>query len=606
MARISEEDIARIRDATDLVGLISERTPLKRKGRLYWACCPLHQEKTPSFKVDPATGLWHCFGCGAGGDAFGYLMQTDNLTFLEAVTLLADRAHIEIETTADDTIKRGLREKIYAICDDTARYYHAVLTRSPTSEPTQARTYLSARGFGSELASSWTLGYAAGGGMLVSYLREQGHQDDDMLAANVALRTGDGLLRDRFYHRIMFPIKDIRGRVCAFGGRILGEGQPKYLNTNDTPIFKKSNTLYGLDVAKNPIVKTKTALVVEGYTDVIALHEAGYDNAVATLGTALTEQHVKLLARFAQRVIYVFDGDEAGLRAADRAVEFIDETITPEATKNPIMLDVLILPAGSDPADMVSTETGLREFNELLEQTTPLITYALERRLAPYDLSRPEQQVRALDDAVSILAPIKTSSIAASYARDLADHFAAAGSSIDLNQVLSALSRTKVVARRNDEDAAQDKAPGLSEDDQAEAYDPLEVETIGLMIANPTMRKAISQIIDVDMLNAELMRVLFTTITSKDHMKTTPEELLSELIRLRPEVSSVFSGYDFVEGQHVHPDTGVEFARSIKIGQMERRIRLLRAQLRRVEDKEGKQRLVEEIVSLQKQLLETS
>ena len=603
MARISEDDIARVREATDVVALISERVVLKRKGRLYWACCPFHQEKTPSFKVDPASGLWHCFGCGAGGDAFGFLMKSDNLNFTEAVTTLADRAHIEIEAFDEGGANKGIRERTYAVCKETAAFYHAVLTRSPTKEVTNGRDYLAQRGYGSEVASEWLLGYAPGRGMLVAHLRERGHSDEDMIQANVALKNDAGVLRDRFYERVMFPIRDLQGRVCAFGGRILGEGHPKYLNTNDTPIFHKSNTLYGLDVAKNNIVKTKIALVVEGYTDVIALHKAGHTNAVATLGTALTGGHVKLLSRFAQQVIYVFDGDAAGLRAADRAVEFIDETITPEATKNPVMLDVMVLPTNSDPADMMETDEGRERFDELLNQTTPLITFSLQRRLSDYDLSRPEQQVRALEDAVSILAPIKTSSIAASYARDLADMFATAGSSIDSTQVMNALSRARVIPRRGDYEISAEEKNHQHAVEPEVSYDPREIETLGLMIANPKIRRDLAETMSPEVFTAELLQDVFLMISQCDP-KTDSSVLLSELIGIDSRIAPLFSSYDFEAGALAKEGIGDEFARSLAQNLYERQLRSMKAQMRAESDKKAKQFLVEQIVDLQNKIIE--
>ena len=602
MARISEEDIARVREATDLVGLVAERVVLKRKGRLYWACCPFHQEKTPSFKVDPATGLWHCFGCGEGGDVFGFLMRTDNLTFVEAVTTLADRANIEIKALEEGGVTRGERDRVFAVCRESAAYYHAVLTRSPAAQPKAAREYLTARGFDSDVAKRWSLGYALGRGSLVAQLRERGHKDEDMIKANVALATESGILRDRFYERIMFPINDLQGRCCAFGGRLLGEGQPKYLNTNDTPVFHKSNTLYGLDRAKNAIVKSKTAIVVEGYTDVIALHGAGHTNAVATLGTALTDRHVKLLSRFAQRVVYVFDGDEAGLRAADRAVEFIDETITPEATKNPVMLDVVVLPSGLDPADLVATADGQAQFAALIADATPLITFALRRRLAQYDLARPEQQIRALEDAVAILAPIKTSSIAASYARDLADMFATAGSNIDPAQVMTALGRAKPLPRRDmarDEDGKKESVVTHVE---PEPFDPLEVEALGLMIANPSQRTKMCTIIEPEMFGSALLRDLYAVVIDADPARPSAE-IVKELTDSDSRIPAIFSRYDFDEGASALPEVGRQYAKSLATTYWEREIRALKAQVRGATDPETAKRIVAEIVELQNKIL---
>ncbi len=419
MGRISDEDVARVRDATDLVTIVAERVALKQKGRLFWGNCPFHGEKTPSFKVDPATQLWHCFGCGAGGDVYGFVMRSENLDFPDAVRLLADRARIEIHE-GEGGVPRSHKERLYAVMAEAARFYHKTLVGSRESDAAAAREYLKGRGFGSEVAKRWGLGYAPGRGALVRELAKAGFSADEMVDANVALRGADSSLKDRFYERVMFPILDVQGRHVAFGGRVMGPGEPKYLNTNDTPIFHKSANMYGIDRAKGAITATGDAIVVEGYTDVIALHEAGLDNAVATLGTALTQQHVRLLGRFARRIIYLFDGDEAGMRAADRAVEFVDRTITPESGRNPLELLVCVLPAGQDPADFVS-EHGADALRELLATAEPLLRFAIERRLSRWDLERPEERARALTEAAAVLAPVKDSILADDYANLIAD-----------------------------------------------------------------------------------------------------------------------------------------------------------------------------------------
>ena len=216
MGRISDEDIQRVRDATDLIGLISERILLKPKGRLQWGLCPFHGEKTPSFKVDPATQLWHCFGCGLGGDVFGFVMRSDNVDFPDAVRMLADRSRIELVEEAGG-VPRGRKERIFAACEEAATFYQKVLSGSREPGPEDARRYLGGRGLGSEIAKSWRLGYAPGRGALVKHLSQQGFSAEEMVDANLALKDDSGRLKDRFYERVMFPINDLQGRVIAFG-----------------------------------------------------------------------------------------------------------------------------------------------------------------------------------------------------------------------------------------------------------------------------------------------------------------------------------------------------------------------------------------------------
>lgn len=427
MGRISEEDIIRVREATDLVQLVSETTPLRQKGRLFWGLCPFHGEKTPSLKIDPSTSLWHCFGCGLGGGAFDWAMRTENLEFPDAVRRLADRARIEIVEDAAGGMPRGQRERLTAAHEVAAEYFHDTLTTSKDAGAATARDYLKGRDFGSEVARRWKLGYAAGGRSgLAAHLGKAGFSRDELIAANLALGDPGGALKDRFFNRVMFPIADVTGRVIAFGGRVIDEGQPKYLNSADTPIFHKSANMYGIDRAKNAIVRTGTAVVVEGYTDVIVLHEAGIDNAVATLGTALTAKHLKLLGRFAKRIVYLFDGDEAGLRAADRAAEFLDRSVTPEAGSARMDLAVAIIPGGQDPADFVS-ESGAEPMREMIAGAVPLLRFVIDRRLEAHDLTTPEGRAQALGAAARALAAVKGSILVEEYARYVADRLSAAG-----------------------------------------------------------------------------------------------------------------------------------------------------------------------------------
>lgn len=420
MSRISDEDVARVRDATDIVALVSETTPLRQKGRLFWGLCPFHGEKTASFKVDPSTQLWHCFGCGLGGDAFGFVMRTQNLDFPDVVRLLAERARIEIVEEGGAGVPMGRKERLVAASGAAAEYFHKQLASSKEPGAETARRYLASRGFGSEVAKRWSIGYAPGGrGALASWLSAQGFTRDEAVDANLAMIGDRGETKDRFFNRVMFPIADLQGRVIAFGGRVIGDGHPKYLNSSDTPIFHKSANMYAIDRAKSAIVSTGTAVVVEGYTDVIALHEAGVTNVVATLGTALTARHVKLLARFAKRIVYLFDGDEAGMRAADRAAEFLDFTSTPEAGSSRLDLLVAVIPDGMDPADFVAAR-GADGIKAVIEGAEPLLRFVIDRRLEAHDLASPEGRMRALDDAAAVIASIRGSILAQDYANYVA------------------------------------------------------------------------------------------------------------------------------------------------------------------------------------------
>ncbi len=422
MPGISEDDIRRVREASDLVAIAGERVQLRQRGRDFWGCCPFHNEKSPSFKIDPTTQLWHCFGCGEGGDVFSFVMKIDDLGFVDAVRELARRAGIQITEAPGERISRGKKARLKEVCAATAEFYHTQLMRGKGDQVDAARSYLSGRKLGGDVPKRWNLGYAPGRQMLVHRLRALGFSPQEMIEANVALQSKrDGSLRDRFFDRIMFPIRDAEGETIAFGGRVVGKGEPKYLNSQETPVFHKSEVLFGLDMAKASMAATGVAIVVEGYTDVIVLHEAGVKNAVATLGTALTIQHIRALSRHAKRrIVYLFDGDEAGQRAADRAARFVDESMLPEAGRSRVELYAVTLPDNLDPADFVQ-QRGAEALEELLEHAVPLLRYAIDRTLSRHNLADFGDRSRALPECLGLLAPIKRSVLAQEYAGYVAD-----------------------------------------------------------------------------------------------------------------------------------------------------------------------------------------
>ncbi|MCH4221625.1 MAG: DNA primase [Eggerthellaceae bacterium] len=420
MASISEDDIRKVREANDIVAVFGEHTPLKQKGRTFWCCCPFHDETTPSCQIDPDAQLWYCFGCGAGGDIFTYVMKLEDISFPDAVRRLAERAGIELTEQGGDRIPRSYKQRLRDLCAETASFYHTQLMRLKSPEADAARAYLASRGLNAEIPKRWELGFAPGNGSLIAHLRSCGYELKEMIDANVVVSYQGGHARDRFFDRIMFPICDESGSHIAFGGRVIGSGEPKYLNSQETPIFHKSNVLYALDRAKASMTSSGTALIVEGYTDVIALHEAGVSNAVATLGTALTKAHLRMLSRHArQRVVYLFDGDEAGQRAADRALSFIDESMTPEAGHKKIDLYACTLPDDLDPAEFVA-QRGADQLKQTIDGAQPLIAYGIDRRFACHDLKSAEDRTLAFKEALTILAPIKSSLLAKDYAVQIA------------------------------------------------------------------------------------------------------------------------------------------------------------------------------------------
>lgn len=410
---ITDEDKERVRQATDFVQLVGETVDLRQRGNEFWGCCPFHGEKSPSFKVNPQTGLWHCFGCSDGGDVFSYVQKRENLEFPDAIRYLADRAGITLSEEKQYT--KGPRKKrlfdCLAAADD---FFHLMLMRGKGEDFAAARIYLAGRGFGGDVCKRWNLGYAPGRGTLVAHLRELGFTNKEMIAANLAVDRG-GRTSDWFYGRVMFPIHDERGRTIAFGGRILtkAENAPKYLNTRDTVVFNKGKHLFAYDRAKETIAATGIAIVCEGYTDVIAMHEAGFTNTVAALGTAFRLDHVKLLERQrVKKIICMFDGDAAGQRAAARSVQFIDKTAA--------AFLCVVLPDNQDPMEFLAAH-GADALKPYLARARPLMDFVFESKLGEFDLSIPGNRVAALHALAEILAPLKNSVLLDEYALRLAD-----------------------------------------------------------------------------------------------------------------------------------------------------------------------------------------
>lgn len=410
---ITDEDKEKVRQATDFVQLVAETVELRQRGQEFWGCCPFHGEKSPSFKVNPNTGLWHCFGCGEGGDVFSYVQKRENLDFPDAIRYLADRAGIEL--TEERGGRRGPRRNRLIECLTEAQsFYATMLMRGRGEGPDSARAYFASRGFGGDVCRRWGLGYAPGRGSLVAHLRSKGFSPAEMIAADLALDRG-GRAVDRFFERVMFPICDEQGRAIAFGGRVIGpkKDTAKYVNTRDTAVFNKGKHLFAYDRAKETMAATGEAIVCEGYTDVISMHEHGFTNAVAALGTAFRLDHIKLMERQrVNRIICMFDGDAAGQRAAERAVQFIDKTSAE--------LRCVVLPDNQDPMEFLQAHPA-DELRPLLDAARPLMDFVFDKRLAGADLGSPGARVAVLESMAKVLAPLKKSVVMPEYAARLAD-----------------------------------------------------------------------------------------------------------------------------------------------------------------------------------------
>jgi DNA primase len=399
MALISPDSVERVKQAADVIEVISAHTDLRRQGARYVGLCPFHEERTPSFSVEPQEKLYHCFGCGVGGDVIKFVEEKDGLGFAEAVELLADRYGVELEREQEDPraeAKRQHRRRLEQLLDRAAGFYSNYLWES--NEAGKARDYLAGRGLREEVLRDFGVGYApsAWDKLLVSGQRA-GFSVEELRGVGLVQRGRSGGEYDRFRERIMFPIRDRRGRVLGFGGRAMRPDQgAKYVNTAETEFFHKSQILYGVDRAKAAIAKAGRAVVVEGYTDVLALHQAGLEEAVAVMGTAITGEQVAALSGMVEEVVLALDADSAGQEAMLRA-----QTV---AAGRRMRLRVAAMPAGEDPAEMMAASEGPERFGDLLEGAEELAAFQVRLILDRTDVGSPMERDRALAELAPVLA----------------------------------------------------------------------------------------------------------------------------------------------------------------------------------------------------------
>lgn len=367
MALIPPETLELIRSRLDIVELVGEYVPLTRAGRNLKARCPFHQERSPSFIVTPERQTFHCFGCGEGGDAFSFVMKSESLSFMEAAEKLALRAGVKLEAARELGPADKERIRIREANEFAAGHYHELLKKHPDAEP--ARQYVAKRRLSKESVEGFLIGYAPRNGNLVPAALKKGFTEEILMKAGLAAKRADGSLRDYFFDRLMFPIRDVKGAFVGFGGRTLGDGEPKYLNTAETPVFSKSKVLYGLYEGLPETRKARKAHLMEGYMDVIASHQHGLKTACAPLGTALTPEHALLIKRYADSIAIVFDADNAGQNAAVRGAEV--------ALESGIATRVASVPEGKDPDEFLHAK-GLEAFKAALDGAQDLVSFKTE------------------------------------------------------------------------------------------------------------------------------------------------------------------------------------------------------------------------------------
>jgi DNA primase len=399
MARFSPQSVDRVRQAADIVEIVSAHTDLRQQGGRWVGLCPFHEERTPSFSVNAVDKLYHCFGCEAGGDVFAFVQEKEGLGFPEAVEMLADRYGVELEREREDPraeARRKHQDRLRELLQRTAAFYASYLWES--KEAGKAREYLESRRLEEGVLREFGIGYAPSAwDQVLTRAQRAGFSVDELRAAGLVQRNRRGNVYDRFRERIIFPVHDQRGKVVGFGARAMRSEQgAKYVNSAEGELYRKSETLYGIDRARSAIAKAGRALVVEGYTDVLALHQAGIEEAVGVMGTAITEQQVTMLSRLVEEVVLAMDADSAGQEAMLRAQR--------KAAGRSMRLLVATMPPGVDPAEMLAAEGGGKRFRELLESAVELPEFQVGLVLEAADVSSPRERDRALADAAPILA----------------------------------------------------------------------------------------------------------------------------------------------------------------------------------------------------------
>lgn len=394
MARYSDEVINDVRQSNDIVDVISQYVHLKRSGRNFFGLCPFHNEKSPSFSVSPDKQIFHCFGCGVGGNVFSFITQIEGINFVEAVQMLAERANIQLPTLQDngDSQREELKAKVYKVNEFTAEFYHQNLYKPQAKI---AQEYVKKRQLSNETLKSFKIGFSGKFDELYQELKKQGFGEREILESGLVNKNERGQYIDRYRNRLMFPICDARGKVIAFGGRVLDDSKPKYINSPENVVYSKGRNLFGLNVAKKGDLKR--ILIVEGYMDVISLHQRGITNVVAPLGTALTEQQGWLLRKNAEQIILSFDSDEAGLKAKLRALDILQNMGCD--------LRILQMEGAKDPDEYI-IKYGNARFNNLVDKALSIIEFKVKILKKDLNLENTNDKIKFLNEIAKLISNV--------------------------------------------------------------------------------------------------------------------------------------------------------------------------------------------------------
>jgi DNA primase len=511
-----------IRAGVDVVDLVGRFVNLRKAGQNYKGLCPFHGEKTPSFMVNPRKGIFHCFGCGVGGDVFGFLMRQDRLSFPEAVRVLARQASVALPEDRGPRAGDSGREELYRAMELAASFY---TERLWTVGGERARKYLDERGIDTEVARRFGLGWAPEGWeTLPDALKSSGVSDDTMLAAGLRVaRENKPGAYDRFRGRLLFPIRDLQGRVVAFGGRGFGDEQPKYLNSPETPLYTKGNVLYAADLARDTIRERNHALIVEGYIDCLMAHQYGFTETVAALGTAFTAAQLGVLRRYCDEVITFFDADAAGQKAAERAEELLEPTAGGLAwgvnragafdATGTLRVKVALLPAGHDPDTFLRAE-GATAFSERIATARSLLAYALDRAVGETAAAGARGRVNAFAKVALMLAKVGDAQEATALARE-----AALKLGVDPTQLWIEAQRLQAALRRPTTPAGKATA--------TPAPPVVERDMVGLLLASREARQILLPLLDLAEVGHPGLREVVETLVRVPEVSA--EQLMSEL-----------------------------------------------------------------------------
>lgn len=397
MPRYSDEIIEEVRQTNDIVDIISQYVHLKRSGRNFFGLCPFHNEKSPSFSVSPDKQIFHCFGCGVGGNVFTFLMKIEGINFIEAVQSLAERANIQLPTLENsvDSAREELKAKVYKVNEFTANFYHENLYKPSAKE---AQEYIKKRKMTNEILKSFQIGFSGKFDELYKALKAKGFNDSEILESGLVNRNENGTYIDRYRNRLMFPICDARGRVIAFGGRVLDDSKPKYINSPENIVYSKGRNLFGLNVAKKSQDIRKRILIVEGYMDVISLHQRGINNVVAPLGTALTQQQGWLLRKNSEQIVLSFDSDEAGLQAKLRALDILQNMGCD--------IRVLQMEGAKDPDEYI-VKYGNARFQNLIDKALSVIEFKVKILKKNLNLENTNDKIKFLNEIAKLISKVE-------------------------------------------------------------------------------------------------------------------------------------------------------------------------------------------------------